>query len=149
VYSCFFKKGGKYTQPLEIVGIWNPDASSLGCVSECRCPYKENVPRTVLCCVFVFSLAPNQILILHIVLTQCRKRIRGAPHAHIYIMNPAHAINTALGLFKEQKSMIVVPWFGCSSSTTSYKNRYGNWVGGKAKCTIQLSLVSSEMCQEI
>jgi len=53
----------------DMVGIWNPHASSLGCVSECRRPYKENVPRTVLCCVFVVSLAPNQILILHIVLT--------------------------------------------------------------------------------
>jgi len=63
----------------DMVGMWNPDASSLGCVSEFRRPYKENVPRTVLCCVFVVSLAPNQILILHIVLTQCRKRIQKCP----------------------------------------------------------------------
>ena len=90
-------------------GIRNPEASSLGCVSECRRPYKENVPRTVLFCVFVLSLVPNQILILYIVLTQYRKRIRGAPHAHIYIMNPALAFTPALGLFQEQKSVIGVP----------------------------------------
>jgi len=92
-----------------MVGIWNPDASSLGCVSECKRPYKENVPWTVLCCVFVLSLAPNQILILHVVLTQCRKRIRGAPHVHIYIMHQAHVFTPALGLFQEQKLVIGVP----------------------------------------
>ena len=81
VYSCFLKKEGNKAAPrgADMVGLWNPDASSLGCASECRRPCKENVPRTVLFCVFVVSLAPNQIVILHIVLTQCRKRIQKCP----------------------------------------------------------------------
>ena len=74
VYSCFLKKEGNKAalREADMVGIWNPDL-------ECRRPCKENVPRTVLFCVFVVSLAPNQIVILHIVLTQCRKRIQKCP----------------------------------------------------------------------
>ena len=38
---------------------------------------------------------------------------------------------------------------GCSSSTTSYRNRYWYWDGKEANCTVQSSPTSSEMCSKI